>query len=275
MSLEFPKVDLSGVNEAMGNLNASLEKFAEDIQKRKDNAMAMEFTRVICDLLKENGVTVEMTEIEEENHATNKFEVKYGFAFTGFDFSKHDKKVTDEKDAQIRGLKRQIEDLESIIAEGKKPDISVSENGVSVGCECGGYHLAKERIAELEKENNSLKEKISFIRTRVTEEARDFWDKDMFGSLVVTVPNKSNSENKINLNDRIKFKLTPFGAEIYYHQYDEINKKAGRTVIEPHMPKIDKDGYTENTLWAFMELYGNHIGVGKRNVIDPINIFVL
>ena len=52
-------------------------------------------------------------------------------------------------------------------------------------------------------------------------------------------------------------------------------KKAGRTVIEPHMPKIDKDGYTENTLWAFMELYGNHIGVGKRNVIDPINIFVL
>lgn len=127
----------------------------------------------------------------------------------------------------------------------------------------------------MEKENNSLKEKLSFIRTRVTEEARNFWDKDMFGSLVVTVPKKSNAENKININDRVKVKLNPLGAEIYYHQYDYINKKAGRTVIEPHMPRIDKDGYTDFALWAFMELYGNHIGVGKRNVIDPINIIVL
>lgn len=73
------------------------------------------------------------------------------------DFSEHDKMVAEEKDAQIRELKRKIEDLESIIAEGKKPDISVSENGVSVGCECGGYHLAKSRIVELEKENAKLK----------------------------------------------------------------------------------------------------------------------
>lgn len=72
------------------------------------------------------------------------------------DFSEHDKKVAEEKDAQIRELKRQIEDLESIITDGKKPDISVSENGVSVGCECGGYHLAKERIAVLEKKNKDL-----------------------------------------------------------------------------------------------------------------------
>lgn len=73
-----------------------------------------------------------------------------------FDFSEHDKKVAEEKDAQIRELKRTIEDLEAIIRDGKKPDISVSENGVSVGCECGGYHLAKERIKVLEKENVEL-----------------------------------------------------------------------------------------------------------------------
>ena len=98
----------------------------------------------------------------------------------------------DSVSKENRNLKRQIEDLEAIIADGKKPDVSVSENGVSDGCECGGYHLAKERIAELEKENSALKEKLSIIRTRTTAEARDFWDKDMFGSLVVTVPNKSN-----------------------------------------------------------------------------------
>lgn len=110
MSLELPNIDLSGVNESMGNLNASLEKFAEDIQKRKDNAMAMEFTRVICDLLKENGVTVQMVETQEENHATNKFEVKCGVRFTGIDFSEHDKKVAEEKDKRIQKLEMQIGD---------------------------------------------------------------------------------------------------------------------------------------------------------------------
>lgn len=55
-----------------------------------------------------------------------------------------------------------------------------------------------ERITELERENNSLKEKLSFIRTRVTEEARDFWDKDMFGSLVVTIPKKFSDEVKVS-----------------------------------------------------------------------------
>lgn len=77
------------------------------------------------------------------------------------------------------------------------------------------------------------------------------------------------------MNDRIKFKLTPLGAEIYYHQYDETNQKAGRTVIEPRLPRIDKDGYAECSLWGFIEIYGKHIGIGKRNVIDPIEIIVL
>ena len=91
-----------------------------------------------------------------------------------FDFSEHDKKVTEEKierlesayhrhksricnlESENQSLKRKIEDLETVIAGGKKQDISVSENGVSVGCECGGYHLAKERIEVLEKENSEL-----------------------------------------------------------------------------------------------------------------------
>lgn len=161
MSLEFPKVDLSGVNEAMENLNASLEKFAEDIQKRKDNAMAMEFTRVICDLLKENGVTVQMTEIKEENHATNKFEVKYGFAFTGFDFSEHDKKVTEEKD---------------------------------------------KKIEELERENNSLKERFSLLRTRCKPGIENDFDKWLYGKLAIVGCNEdfTDIQNKkiFKLEDR-------------------------------------------------------------------------
>ena len=79
---------------------------------------------------------------------------------------------------------------------------------------------------------------------------------------------------KINLNETIKVKLTPYGAEIYYKQYDELNKNAGKTLLEPRMPQIDKEGYTKFQLWHFIELYGEHIGMCKPNVIEPIEIMV-
>lgn len=77
---------------------------------------------------------------------------------------------------------------------------------------------------------------------------------------------------KINLNETIKVKLTPLGAEIYYKQFDELNKQYGREICKPQMPKIDKDGYTEFQLWNFIELYGQHIGMCKPNVIEPLDI---
>ena len=126
-----------------------------------------------------------------------------------FDFSEHDKKVTEEKDAQIRELKRQIEDLEAIISDGKKPDISVSENGVSVGCECGGYHLAKERIAELEKEIERLNRVVEskrethiLLRQRCKGEAVEFFDRNMFGSLIISSPPLEDSKRISELEDR-------------------------------------------------------------------------
>lgn len=77
---------------------------------------------------------------------------------------------------------------------------------------------------------------------------------------------------KINLNETIKVKLTPYGAEIYYKQFDELNKQCGREICKPQMPRIDKDGYTEFQLWHFVELYGEHIGMCKPNVIEPLDI---
>lgn len=98
-------------------------------------------TRNLIDALNEKGVHVIANKTFDEFR---------------FDFSEHDKKVAEEKDAQIRELKRNIEVLEAIIVDGKKPDVSVSENGASVGCEYSGYHLAKEKIKVLEKENAEL-----------------------------------------------------------------------------------------------------------------------
>ena len=77
---------------------------------------------------------------------------------------------------------------------------------------------------------------------------------------------------KINLNEKIKVKLTPYGTEIYYKQFNEVNKQYGREICKPLMLRIDKDGYTEFQLWHFIELYGQHIGMCKPNVIEPLDI---
>ena len=77
---------------------------------------------------------------------------------------------------------------------------------------------------------------------------------------------------KINLNEPVKVKLTDWGKEIYYHQYDRINKMVGREVCKPRYPKEDENGYIEFQLWCFMELYGEHIGITLPNVIEPLEI---
>lgn len=81
----------------------------------------------------------------------------------------------------------------------------------------------------------------------------------------------------INLNSIIKVKLTPRGVDIFYHQYDELNKNSlfrGTKLIAPRMPEIDKDGYTEFVLWKFMSIYGEHMVMGAPEVINPLSIFV-
>ena len=83
-----------------------------------------------------------------------------------------------------------------------------------------------------------------------------------------------NEENKINLNDKIKVKLTPHGAFIYYNRYEELTKRCGKMIIEPKLPAVDSDGYTTFQLHDFIKLYGVHIGMTKENVIDPLDIIV-
>ena len=128
-----------------------------------------------------------------------------------------------------------------------------------------------DKIASLKKQI----EKLESIRTRCHESARDSFDSGMYGLLhIVTADELKTKDNiqKINLNETIKVKLTPLGAEIYYKQFDELNKQRGRKICKPHMPRIDKDGYTEFQLWHFIELYGQHIGMCKPNVIEPLDI---
>lgn len=117
-------------------------------------------------------------------------------------------------------------------------------------------------LLELEKSN----EKVAKIESELFDAQKstdEYYNKciDLTNQIEKLKSELKTKDNirKINLNEIIKVKLTPYGAEIYYKQFDELNKQRGREICKPHMPRIDKDGYTEFQLWHFMELYGAHI----------------
>lgn len=95
---------------------------------------------------------------------------------------------------------------------------------------------------------------------------------EQFEAMLTRVPSAQPEPIRINLNEPIKVKLTEWGKEIYYHQYDRINQNAGRKICEPRFPKEDENGYTEFQLWCFIELYGEYTGMTLPNVIKPLEI---
>lgn len=77
---------------------------------------------------------------------------------------------------------------------------------------------------------------------------------------------------KINLNETVKVKLTQFGKDIYMHQYDEVANKYPFLKISHPEIKVDENGYTDFTLWQFMNLYGPYMVIGEPEVIRPLEI---
>lgn len=81
----------------------------------------------------------------------------------------------------------------------------------------------------------------------------------------------------LNLNDVIKVKLTDYGKDIFYHQYDELNNRIianGGKPLERRYPDVDADGYSRFQLWHFMKLYGEHMRMAAPEVIKPLNIYI-
>ena len=137
------------------------------------------------------------------------------------------------------------------------------------------YEVLEDRVeklkCELEKTYNQLMEVEKEAQEKIAELESELEVKDN----LLKIKNglcEDNETAKINLNEIVKVKLTPLGAEIYYKQFDELNKQCGREICKPQMPRIDKEGYTEFQLWNFIELYGQHIGMCKPNVIEPLDI---
>lgn len=76
---------------------------------------------------------------------------------------------------------------------------------------------------------------------------------------------------KFNLNDVVKVKLTDYGKDIYYHRFDRLIKSGIN--IKPRFPKEDEDGFSTFQLWCFIELYGPHMHMTSKNVIEHNDIY--
>ena len=82
---------------------------------------------------------------------------------------------------------------------------------------------------------------------------------------------------KLNLNSIIRVKLTDYGKDIYYHQFDDLNEwigNRGGTPLKRHYPEIDDSGYSKFQLWQFMQLYGSYMELAAPNVVEPLNIYI-
>lgn len=185
-------------------------------------------------------------------------------------------------------------------------DVNVAETGeVKIDIDFSEHDkVFEDKIEKLEKINKQLEVtnknlggRLDVLRTRCKDSAVDMFDNNCYGCLsIVTHPrenelevkslkqriadlesNETEKSTKINLNDRIKVKLTPLGAEIYYNRYNFLKssiRAIGGVCSEPKMPKIDENGYTEMTMWQFVELYGKDIGKINREVIKPLDIII-
>lgn len=192
-------------------LHRTIDKISEDILKQKNNAMAMEFTKIICDLLKRYGVHVRCTETKfSENITHNSIEEKYGIIFDSMDFSQHDKYFTDK----IKELEEELgisnrehaktlwEYCDSVKKEDYEKEVSRLQSEVEKYRKAF-EHAKKERDCQVaEYKNRAGKDKTELERAKNTINQIDDILEKLFGVRHDTV-DKPDEFEKI-LTDRVK-----------------------------------------------------------------------
>ena len=160
----FPKIDAF----------SQIDEIVKDIRDRQDNAMAMEFTKCIEELLRKNSVVPKMTEYTSNFETENTFKTRYGVSIDELDFSEHDK-VFEDKIAELKkdyktasellgkyqreneSLKKRIQELDTI------DTIRIDEN-----------RELKQRISGLEKELEEWKEEARAVKKNRDEQLKNF-----------------------------------------------------------------------------------------------------
>ena len=82
---------------------------------------------------------------------------------------------------------------------------------------------------------------------------------------------------KLNLNSTIGFRLNDRGKDIYYHKDNKLNEyivSRGGEPLERQYPDVDENGISWFQLWQFMDIFGNHIGLGKPEFWKELSIYI-
>lgn len=73
----------------------------------------------------------------------------------------------------------------------------------------------------------------------------------------------------ININNKVKVKLTDFGKSILDKEIHRL--KQTYEVPDNYIPyETDDNGYTEFQLWQFMNIFGNYLYNGATQVIEKM-----
>ena len=109
-----------------------IDDIAESIIESQDEQAALEFTKVIGKLLKENGVSIYGTKVEDDSLR----QIRRGYKIDALGFSEHDKNVKDELNYEILYLNRFTIELQNRI-DKLKADLKEARetNGVVLPAE--------------------------------------------------------------------------------------------------------------------------------------------
>lgn len=161
---EFPKVKIpkfatGGIcNDAIFpklDVFSQIDEIVKDITKQKDNAMAMEFTKCIGELLRKNGVVPKLTEYTRNFETDKTFETRYGVSIDELDFSEHDKVFEDK----IAKLEKENKSLNSYLVQREQDSTDMIMKLKQEKSD------KNEKIAELSCENESLKQRIAELES--------------------------------------------------------------------------------------------------------------
>lgn len=119
--------------EESGKTRSICESIAADILEKKETAMAMEFTKQICNLQKKNGVSVKMVEYRKPEMDNGMLFEEYGFSIEGLDFEQHDKEFQDkieELNCEIDKWRKRLDDVSVHMLDTLKENSDEEARGI-------------------------------------------------------------------------------------------------------------------------------------------------
>lgn len=90
--------------------------------------------------------------------------------------------------------------------------------------------------------------------------------------LIKTGQSKKTRYLAFNLNDNVRFKLTPEGFAIHRRNWDRLDLATGGSMGKSYPyqpPKVDSEGFTEDPMWCVMHEYGESLYNGCHPPFEP------